>query len=116
MLGFKLQHVEVAKAVDPQLETVNKYLELYFDAWYKFINPWIVIKITDPSCVPVAFAGFFIMNLSFVFSIHKFIIAMRADGKPGMTDEKVMDFVSRYLPAYKACLPSLYKEGPSGLV
>lgn len=34
-----------------QLETVNKYLELYFDAWYKFINSWIVIKITDPSCV-----------------------------------------------------------------
>lgn len=100
MLGFKPQPVEVVKAVDPQLETVNKYLELYFDAWYKFINSWIVIKITDPSCV-------------YQWRLQA-EIAMRADGKPGMTDEEVMDFVSRYLPAYKAYLPSLYKEGPSG--
>ncbi|GJM93550.1 hypothetical protein PR202_ga10114 [Eleusine coracana subsp. coracana] len=41
-------------------------------------------------------------------------IAMRADGKPGMSDEEVMDFVSRYLPAYHAYLPTLYKEGPNG--
>lgn len=75
-------------------------------------------------------------------------IAMRADGKPGMSDEEVeiyvysfskkkwkpitwcfrgtlpniffphfsqvKDFVSRYLPAYKAYLPTLYSEGPSG--
>ena len=25
-----------------------------------------------------------------------------------------MDFVSRYLPAYHAYLPTLYKEGPNG--
>ena len=34
-----------------QLETVNKNLEAYYDAWGKFIKSWIVIKITDPSCV-----------------------------------------------------------------
>ncbi|KAJ6932702.1 hypothetical protein NC651_008206 [Populus alba x Populus x berolinensis] len=39
---------------------------------------------------------------------------MREDGNPGMTDEEVKDFVSRYLPAYKAYLPTLYAEGPSG--
>uniref|UniRef100_A0A453FCT2 Uncharacterized protein n=1 Tax=Aegilops tauschii subsp. strangulata TaxID=200361 RepID=A0A453FCT2_AEGTS len=27
---------------------------------------------------------------------------------------QVMDFVSRYLPAYHAYLPTLYKEGPNG--
>jgi D-glycerate 3-kinase len=27
---------------------------------------------------------------------------------------QVMDFVSRYLPAYDAYLPTLYKEGPNG--
>lgn len=27
---------------------------------------------------------------------------------------QVRDFVSRYLPAYKAYLPVLYSEGPSG--
>lgn len=34
-----------------QLETVNKNLEAYYDAWDKFINAWIVIKIQDPSYV-----------------------------------------------------------------
>ncbi len=38
---------------------------------------------------------------------------MRAEGKAGMTDEQIADFVSRYIPAYKAYLPSLYKEGPT---
>lgn len=27
---------------------------------------------------------------------------------------QVKDFVSRYLPAYKAYLPTLYSEGPKG--
>lgn len=27
---------------------------------------------------------------------------------------QVLDFVSRYLPAYKAYLPTLYLEGPNG--
>jgi D-glycerate 3-kinase len=27
---------------------------------------------------------------------------------------QVKDFVSRYLPAYKAYLPTLYAEGPNG--
>jgi D-glycerate 3-kinase len=75
MLGFKPLSMEVVKAVDPQvrcvlslyysnwsynrsyiclisqLETVNKNLEAYYDAWDKFIKAWIVIKIKDPSCV-----------------------------------------------------------------
>ncbi|XP_022842780.1 D-glycerate 3-kinase, chloroplastic-like [Olea europaea var. sylvestris] len=100
MLGFKPLPNEAVKAVDPQLETVNKNLEAYYDAWDRFINSWIVIKIQDPS---------------FVYQWRlQAEIAMRADGKPGMSDEEVMDFVSRYLPAYKAYLPTLYSEGPNG--
>lgn len=34
---------------------------------------------------------------------------MRASGRPGMSDAEVRDFVSRYLPAYYAFLPGLYK-------
>lgn len=34
-----------------QLEVVNKNLEAYYNAWDKFIQSWIVIKIKDPSCV-----------------------------------------------------------------
>ncbi|EEF44696.1 D-glycerate 3-kinase, chloroplastic [Ricinus communis] len=100
MLGFKPLPMQVVKAVDPQLETVNKNLEAYYDAWDKFIKAWVVIKIQDPSCV-------------YQWRLQA-EIAMREAGLPGMTDEEVKDFVSRYLPAYKAYLPTLYAEGPSG--
>ncbi|KAJ1688279.1 hypothetical protein LUZ63_019669 [Rhynchospora breviuscula] len=100
MLGFKPLPNEVVKAVDPQLELVNKNLKAYYDAWDKFIDAWLVIKIKDPSCV---------YNWRLEAEV-----AMRNDGKPGMSDEEVLDFVSRYLPAYKAYLPTLYAEGPNG--
>ncbi|MED6183098.1 hypothetical protein PIB30_034938 [Stylosanthes scabra] len=100
MLGFKPLPKEIVKAVDPQLETVNKNLEGYYDAWDKFIKSWIVIKIKDPSCV-------------YQWRLQA-EIAMREAGKPGMSDDEVRDFVSRYLPAYNAYLPTLYLEGPNG--
>ncbi|KDP37175.1 hypothetical protein JCGZ_06231 [Jatropha curcas] len=100
MLGFKPIPIEVVKAVDPQLEIVNKNLEAYYDSWDKFIDAWLVIKIQDPSYV-------------YQWRLQA-EIAMREAGKPGMTDEEVKDFVSRYLPAYKAYLPTLYSEGPKG--
>ncbi|GAA0145009.1 nucleotide kinase [Lithospermum erythrorhizon] len=100
MLGFKPVPSEVVKAVDPQLEIINKNLESYYDAWDKFVNSWIVIKIKDPSYV-------------YHWRLQA-EIAMRNDGKPGMSDEEIRDFVSRYLPAYKAYLPTLYAEGPNG--
>ncbi|KAF8393310.1 hypothetical protein HHK36_021551 [Tetracentron sinense] len=100
MLGFKPLPTEVVKTIDPQLEVINKNLEAYYDAWDKFIEAWIVIKIKDPNCV-------------YQWRLQA-EVAMRAEGKPGMSDEEVMDFVSRYLPAYKAYLPKLYSEGPSG--
>uniref|UniRef100_A0A7N0TRU5 D-glycerate 3-kinase, chloroplastic n=1 Tax=Kalanchoe fedtschenkoi TaxID=63787 RepID=A0A7N0TRU5_KALFE len=102
MLGFKPLPVETMKAVDPQLEVVNKYLEAYYEAWDKFIKAWIVIKIRDPSCV-------------YDWRLQA-EIAMREAGNAGMTDEEVKDFVSRYLPAYNAYLPTLYAEGPGGSV
>ncbi|XP_030525493.1 D-glycerate 3-kinase, chloroplastic [Rhodamnia argentea] len=100
MLGFKPLPADVVTAVDPQLETVNKNLEAYYDAWDKFVKAWIVIKIQDPSCV-------------YQWRLQA-EIAMREAGNPGMSDEEVKDFVSRYLPAYKAYLPTLYSEGPNG--
>ncbi|XP_027339910.1 D-glycerate 3-kinase, chloroplastic isoform X2 [Abrus precatorius] len=100
MLGFKPVPVEAVKVVDPQLETVNKNLEAYYDAWDKYIKSWIVIKIKDPSCV-------------YQWRLQA-EIAMREAGKPGMSDDEVRDFVSRYLPAYKAYLPTLYSQGPNG--
>ncbi|XP_020575819.1 D-glycerate 3-kinase, chloroplastic-like [Phalaenopsis equestris] len=98
MLGFKPLPGDVVKAVDPQLESVNRNLESYYDAWDRFVNIWIIIKIKDPSCV-------------YQWRLQA-EVAMRNDGKPGMSDEEVLDFVSRYLPAYNAYLPTLYSEGP----
>ncbi|XP_022723876.1 D-glycerate 3-kinase, chloroplastic-like isoform X2 [Durio zibethinus] len=74
MLGFKPLASEVIKAVDPQLEVVNKNLEAYYDAWDKFIKAWIVIKIQDPSCV-------------YQWRLQA-EIAMREAGKPGMSNEE----------------------------
>jgi D-glycerate 3-kinase len=80
MLGFKPLPNEVVKEVDPQasflsdfvcflliftcsnsmslfylwvfqLEVVNKNLEAYSDAWDRFIQSWIVIKIREPGSV-----------------------------------------------------------------
>ncbi|CAH9088335.1 unnamed protein product [Cuscuta epithymum] len=100
MLGFKPLPCEVVKDVDPQLEVVNKNLEAYSDAWAKFVNSWIVIKIQDLRCV-------------YKWRLEA-EIAMKGEGKPGMSDEEVKEFVSRYLPAYNAYLPTLYSTGPSG--
>jgi len=36
--------------------------------------------------------------------------AMRAGGKPGMSDAQIADFVARFMPAYKAYLPYLYAK------
>ncbi|CAN6456276.1 unnamed protein product [Victoria cruziana] len=100
MLGFKPQPPDDVKAVDPQLDVVNRNLEAYYDAWDKFVNSWIVIKIKNPECV-------------YQWRLEA-EVAMRAAGKPGMSDQEVLDFVSRYMPAYKAYLPTLYSDGPCG--
>ncbi|XP_074564738.1 D-glycerate 3-kinase, chloroplastic [Curcuma longa] len=101
MLGFKPLPNDVVNAVDPQLQVVNENLKAYYDAWDKFVEAWIIIKIKDPNCV-------------YQWRLQA-EVAMREDGKPGMSNEEVLDFVSRYLPAYKAYLPTLYAEGPKGL-
>ena len=38
--------------------------------------------------------------------------AMRAAGRPGLSDAQVADFVARFMPAYEAYLPMLYSKGP----
>ncbi|RWW90008.1 hypothetical protein BHE74_00000851 [Ensete ventricosum] len=34
-----------------KLELVNENLKAYYNAWDKFIEAWIIIKIQDPNCV-----------------------------------------------------------------
>lgn len=100
MLGFEPVDATVYQPIDPQLEVVNNNLSAYHNAWYRYIDSWIIIKV------------------SHLDSVYKWRlqaeIGMRSTGRPGMTDEQVKDFVSRYMPAYKAYLPALYSSGPKG--
>ncbi|GLJ30809.1 hypothetical protein SUGI_0611350 [Cryptomeria japonica] len=100
MLGFKPLPDDTVKSIDPQLESVNRNLESYYDAWEKFIGSWIVIEVDEPHWV-------------YKWRLQA-EIAMREEGKPGMSDEQIADFVSRYMPAYKAYLPPMYSDGPCG--
>jgi hypothetical protein len=52
----------------------------------------------------------FIQQLTLVFFLELLIIYRNIM----LEFFQVMDFVSRYLPAYHAYLPKLYKEGPNG--
>ena len=63
------------------------------------MDSWLVIRIGDPQWV-------------FRWRLQA-EEAMRATGKPGMTDDQLADFVSRYMPAYAAYLPGLYAKGPT---
>ncbi|GBG59596.1 Glycerate 3-kinase (GlyK) [Chara braunii] len=100
MLGFEPLPTEKVMEVDPQLGKVNEYLKDYHEAWHKHIDSWMVIEVQDPNWV-------------FNWRLEAEVM-MRASGKDGMTDEQVEDFVSRYIPAYKAYLPPLYSKGPRG--
>eukprot|EP00850_Spirogloea_muscicola_P011528 SM000072S21162 [mRNA] locus=s72:29135:33045:- [translate_table: standard] len=93
MLGFEpLPSEKVASLV-----VVNDKLAEYA-AWHNEVDAWIIIEVDDPNWV-------------FDWRLQAEVV-MRNKGKPGMTDEQVADFVSTYMPAYKAYLPQLYSRGP----
>lgn len=97
MLGFQSLSEDEVAAVDHQLVEVNRNLGAY-EEWHKKVDAWIIIQVDDTSCV---------FNWRLQAEVQ-----MRKKGKPGMSNEEVQDFVSRYMPAYKAYLPQLYKIGP----
>ncbi len=81
------------------LAEVNERLRAY-DAWHSLMDAWVVLAVEDPEFV-------YRWRLQ---AEH----AMAAKGRPGMSDAQVADFVSRYMPAYKAFLPALYSAAQSG--
>ncbi|BDA43365.1 D-glycerate 3-kinase, chloroplastic [Coccomyxa sp. Obi] len=99
MLGFKPQPTTHVQTVDADLVSINEKLKEYEAAWDKCVDSWLVVKVGEPEWV------------------YKWRLqaehAMRAAGKPGMSDAQVADFVDRYMPAYKAYLPRMYSEGPT---
>jgi len=99
MAGFRPLSDEAVAAVDANLVPVNAALREYEEAWDRWVDSWLVIRVDDPQYV------------------YKWRLqaeeAMRAGGKTGMSDEQIADFVSRFMPAYKAYLPELYRQGPT---
>lgn len=83
----------------PNFETgiadINRILQGY-RSWHDIMSAWIVVSIDDYNHV-------YRWRLE---AEH----AMAAKGKPGMTDEQLRDFVSRYMPAYRTYLPGLYES------
>ena len=99
MLGFAPVRDVDAERVDPDLKVVNGYLRSYKNAWDRFVDSWLIIKVASPE-----------------YS-HKWRLEaekrMRAAGKPAMTDAEVEAFVDRFMPAYRCYLPGLYGKGPT---
>lgn len=99
MFGFGPVGEAAAKAVDPHLAAVDAALQGYKAAWDAYVDSWLVVKVSDP-----------------VFA-HRWRLqaerAMRASGRPAMTDEQVEAFVDRFMPSYRCYLPGLYSQGPT---
>ena len=81
------------------LPEVNALLGAY-SAWHDQLDAWVVLALEDPSIV-----------YTWRLQAEQ---AMAKAGRPGMSDEQVADFVSRYMPAYEAYLPGLYAAAGDG--
>jgi D-glycerate 3-kinase len=99
MLGFKPVGAASAAAVEAALAEVDARLGAYQEAWDSAVDAWLVVRISDPQWV-----------FGWRLQAEQ---RMRAEGKTGMTDAQIADFVSRYIPAYEAYLPGLYAAGPT---
>ena len=86
------------------LNGVNERLGDYEAKWHDKMDAWVVLGLEDVSSV-----------YGWRLQAER---AMAAQGRPGMSDAQVADFVSRYMPAYDAYLPGLYEaaegEGVGG--
>lgn len=99
MLGFRPREEQAVEAVTPDLLPVNEALKSYVEL-DTLMDSWLVVKVGDPQWV-----------YKWRLQAEKM---MRDSGKPGLTDEEVADFVSRFIPAYEAYLTELYQQGPVG--
>mmetsp|Transcript_33837 Transcript_33837/g.100752 ORF Transcript_33837/g.100752 Transcript_33837/m.100752 type:complete len:328 (-) Transcript_33837:340-1323(-) len=102
MSGFAARPAEdnqqLAK-IDPGLVKVNELLAEYAGMWDALVDAWLVVRIGDPQWV-------------FQWRLQA-EERMRATGRPGMSDDQIADFVSRFQPAYQAYLGGLYAQGPT---
>lgn len=98
-LGFSPLGAANAPAGD--LAQVDRYLEsMPYGNLHALCDAWIVVQIEDPQVV-------YDWRLQQEVALRK----VKGDAEC-LTDEQVADFVDRFMPAYRAYLPGLYKDGP----
>ncbi|CAG9464828.1 unnamed protein product [Pedinophyceae sp. YPF-701] len=100
MAGFAPVGDEAAAAVHPGLVAIDRQLRKYGSNWDALVDAWIVVQVDDPEWV-------------FKWRLEA-EQRMVAAGRPGMDEAGVRDFVAKYMPAYRAYLPGLYRDGPVG--
>jgi D-glycerate 3-kinase len=94
MAGFKPRcDADALAQIHPGLPMVDEMLNAY-SAWDKLVDAWIVIALSDRRHI-----------FEWRLQAEK---EMAAAGRPGMSDQAIKDFVSRYMPAYEAYCPALY--------
>ena len=86
-------------AFEKGIDDVNRMLSKY-SAWHDCMSAWVVVSIDEHAHV-----------YRWCLEAER---AMAARGKPGMSDEQIHDFVSRYMPAYRTYLPGLYAAAEDG--
>ena len=108
--------------VDPDLALVDSFLRGYAE-WHDKMDAWAVIGIDDLSHVcawrtqaeqAMAAAGRPGTPESLPESLPEIDRGFQRLPASGMDDAAVADFVSRYLPAYRAYLPALYTAAQAG--
>lgn len=100
MLGFRPVGPVAAAAASPDLVAVDDALrEGGYDALHAEVDEWMVVKVADAEWVR-----------AWRLEAER---AARDEGKPTLTDAEVSDFVDRFMPAYQAYLPRLYRDGPA---
>ena len=99
MLGFRPLPADspALEGEGGQLRAVNAYLGEYA-RWHELMDAWVVVQVEDVEQV-----------YAWRLEAERRMRAARGEGG-SMSDDEVRDFVSRFLPAYRAFLaPSLYE-------
>ena len=97
--GFRPLDLEEGETAPPDVAKLDDNLRFQgYSEWANAMDSWLTIRVDNVDCV-------YKWRLQ---AEHQRI----AEGGAGLSDEAIRDFVDRFMPAYKAYLPSLYNEGP----
>lgn len=89
--------VDEGRIADPHLREINRMLSRYAE-WYAFFDAFIQFKAQDIRD-----------TVGWRIEAEQ---NMRAQGKKGMSDERIRAYIERFLPAYDLYLPGLESNPP----